>query len=129
MFVKSLIAVSAVAAAVSFSSVAAKADTTVSIGLGLGGFDPGYDYPDFGPGFGFEGHGHHGWHHPRPRPVMDYGLSCGQASNVVREAGFRHVRAINCSGPTYSYKAMRHGDAFKVKVTFRGDIVSVRPIY
>jgi hypothetical protein len=132
MFKKSIVAVAAIAAAVSFSSVSAKADTSVSIGFGFGGFDSGYDYPGVRPDPFFDedfGHGRrrHGWH--RPRPVMDYGLSCGQASNVVREAGFRHVRAINCAGPTYSYKAMRHGDVFKVRVTFRGDIVSVRPIY
>jgi hypothetical protein len=136
MFKKSIIAVAAIAAAVSFSSVSAKADTSVSIGFGfgVGGFDPGYDYPgaDLGPDPFFDedfGHGRrrHGWH--RPRPVMDYGMSCGRASNVVRAAGFRHVRAIDCSAPTYTYKAMRHGDVFKVRVNFRGEIVAVRPIY
>jgi hypothetical protein len=133
MFKKSIIAVAAIAAAISFSSVSAKADTSVSIGFGLGGFDSGYGFSGSGPDSFFDeefGHGrrrHHGFY--RPRPVVNYGMSCGEASNVVRAAGFRHVRALDCSAPTYSYKAMRYGDVFKVKVDYRGAIVSVRPVY
>jgi hypothetical protein len=135
MFKKSILAVAAIAAAVTFSTAAANANSNITIGFGVnaGGFVPGFDYPEYGTSIGFGSFGHHGYygHHGRhfPRPVMDYGMSCGQASNVVRAAGFRHVRAIDCSAPTYSYKAMRHGDVFKVKVNFQGQIVAVRPVY
>jgi hypothetical protein len=139
MFKKSILAVAAIAAAVTFTTAAANANSNITIGFGvnMGGFAPGFDYPeyepDYGTSVGFGSFGHHGYHghhgHHFPRPMMDYGMSCGQASNVVRAAGFRHVRAIDCSAPTYSYKAMRHGDVFKVKVNFQGQILAVRPIY
>jgi hypothetical protein len=129
MFVKSLIAVAAVASVVSFASTAAKADTTVSLGFGFGGFDPGYgfagdypgDYPVYRP--------RHRHHYEDYAPVLDYGISCDEGRNAVREAGFRNVRAYDCSAPTYGYQAMRHGDFFRVKVNYSGDIISVRPIY
>jgi hypothetical protein len=126
MFVKSLIAVAAVASVVSFASTAAKADTTVSLGFGFGGFDTGYgfsdDYPAYRPR-----HRHH--YYEDYTPVVDYGVSCDEGRNAVREAGFRNVRAYDCSAPTYGYKAMRHGETFRVKVSYSGDIISVRSIY
>lgn len=128
MFVKSLIAVAAVASVVSFAATAAKADTSVSIGFGIGGFDPGYgggyygDYPDYYPR-------HRRHHYDDYAPVRDYGVSCDEGRNAVREAGFRRVRAYDCSAPTYGYEAMRRGEYFRVKVSYSGDIISVRPIY
>ena len=134
MLVKSLIAVAAVASAISFVSTAAKADTSVSVGFGFGGFDSGYgygygypgDYPVFEPRYR-----HHYYHNYGPvyNAPIDYGVSCDEGRNAVREAGFRNVRAYDCSAPTYGYKAMRHGDYFRVKVSYSGNIISVRPIY
>ena len=130
MFVKSLIAVAAVASVVSFASTAAKADTSVSIGFGFGGFDSGYGYAGGYPGDYPSHRPRHRHHHFEDyTPVVDYGMSCGEASNVVRDAGFRHVRAFDCSAPTYGFEAMRHGDMFRVKVSYSGDIISARPIY
>ncbi len=130
MFVKSLIAVAAVASVVSFASTAAKADTTVSLGFGFGGFDSGYgfagDYPVEYPAYRPR-HRHH--YYEDEAPDLDYGVSCAEGRNAVREAGFRNVRAYDCSAPTYGYKAMRHGDFFRVKVSYAGNIISVRPIY
>lgn len=131
MFVKSLIAVAAVASAVSLASTAAKADTTVSLGFGFGGFDSGY--------YGYAGDYPYGYPAYRPRhsyhyyedyaPYEYYGISCNEGRNAVREAGFRNVRAYDCSAPTYGYKAMRHGNYFRVKVSYAGNIISVRRIY
>ena len=131
MFVKSLIAVAAVASVVSFASTAAKADTSVSIGFGFGGFDSGYGYPGDYPVY----EPRYRYHHFRDyapvyeAPMADYGVSCAEGRNAVREAGFRNVRAYDCSAPTYGYKAMRGGEFFRVKVNYSGDIISVRPIY
>jgi hypothetical protein len=133
MFVKSLIAVAAVASAVSFASAPAKAETTVDIGIGigLGGFYPG-------DGYGYVDDGYPGDYprYPRPRrhfddyaPVMSYGVSCNRGRSIVRSEGFRNVRAYDCSAPTYGYKAWRDGELYQVKVSYRGRIISVRPIY
>ncbi len=129
MLTKSLIAAAAIASMVSFTSAPAQAETNVDLnfGFGFGGFGPGY-----GDGYGYggyddyPGHGYYGG--PRPRP-MHYGVSCGAGRQIVREAGFRRVTAYDCSAPTYGYKAWRHGDLFKVKVSYNGRIISVRPIW
>ncbi len=129
MFKKSLIAAAALATVVSLAAVPAKAETNVdfNVGFGFGGFGP-----DYGPGYGdgydddFPDYGY--YHHPRPRPIH-YGVSCGQGRDIVRSAGFRHVTAYDCSAPTYGYKAWRDGDLYKVKVSYNGRIISVRPIW
>jgi hypothetical protein len=55
----------------------------------------------------------------------DYGISCGEGRSIVRQHGFRMVRAIDCDGDVYSYKAKgRHGRA-TVLVNMDGDIVAV----
>ncbi len=128
MFKKSLIAAAALATVFAFASAPAKAETNVdfNIGFGFGGFGP-----DYGPGYGFgydDDFPDYGYH-PRPRPRPHFRVSCGEGRNVVREAGFRRVTAYDCSAPTYGYKAWRHGDLFKVKVSSNGRIISVRPIW
>jgi hypothetical protein len=133
MFVKSLVAVAAVASVVSFASTAAKADTNIDFGidLGTGGFFPGGGYADSYSGDypGYYPH-HRRHHHLREyAPVMDYGVSCGMGRGIVRNAGFRNVSAYDCSAPTYGYQAWKHGELFQVNVSYRGDIVAVRPIY
>jgi hypothetical protein len=125
MFKKIILAVAAAASIATFASGAAKADTSIDIGFGFGGFGPDFGYSE--PYFP-----RHRPHHPRwddARPVMDYGIDCGEGRNIVREAGFNRVRAFDCSAPTYGYKAWRDGDLFRVVVNYRGNIVSVRPIW
>jgi hypothetical protein len=134
MFVKSLIAVAAIASVVSFASVPAKAETTVDIGigLGLGGYYPGdgYGYVDDGyPGDYPAYPRHRRRHFDDYAPVMSYGVSCNRGRSIVRNEGFRNVRAYDCSAPTYGYKAWRDGELYQVKVSYRGRIISVRPIY
>ncbi len=56
----------------------------------------------------------------------DYRISCRQGRQIVRENGFHHVRAFDCEGRVYGYRAeTRHGGA-QVKVTNRGEIISVQ---
>lgn len=128
MFVKSLIAVAAVASAVSFASTAAKADTTVSFGFGFGGFGPDYGYSDYGYPGSYYGHRRHHGFYGDVRPIRR-GISCGTGRSIVRNAGFRRVIAYDCSAPTYGYKAWQDGELYQVKVSTRGEIISARPIY
>lgn len=56
----------------------------------------------------------------------DYRISCREGSQIVRENGFRHVRAFDCDGRVYGFRAdNRHGGA-KIRMTNRGDIISVQ---
>ena len=139
MLKKSLIAVAALATVATLASGSAKADSDIFFGIGFGG----------GPGF----HHPHGGYFPPPAPVYsedpfagDYGyrpyhrrhrfedtyfsgVSCSGGANILRRAGFRGVEADDCSAPTYSYQAWRHGEQFDIQVSSRGRIMSVDPAY
>jgi hypothetical protein len=117
MITKSLIAAAVVAAAAATAAPAnAKVDVDVYLGLG-DGYGPGYYAPTY-PVYGV---------HARPRAHHGYGISCENGRDEVRDSGFRKVRAVDCSGRHFTYKARRHGDTFIVKVSRRnGDIISVR---
>ena len=127
MFIKSLIAIAAVS---SVLAIAAPAQAGVKVYLG-GGFDSGYAYDGYN-GYGNEGYGYEPdnfYSHPRPR-YESYGISCEDGREQVRDAGYRKVRALNCNGKRYTYKARRHGDSFIVKVSRRsGDIISIEQVY
>jgi hypothetical protein len=128
---------------------AADAKTRVHIGVGIGnqcdvygncyggGYDPGYGGYD--PGYGYYDSGypqddsvyrHHRRHYDN-YDEQDYGgLSCGEARRLVRNEGFRHVQAEDCSGRRFSFTGWRHGDEFAIRVSARsGQIISVRPLY
>jgi hypothetical protein len=56
----------------------------------------------------------------------NYFISCREGRQIVRENGFRHVRAFDCEGRIFGYRAEnRHGGA-KIRMTNRGDIISVQ---
>ncbi len=125
---KSLITASAIAtAAVALAPAEASAKTNWDIHLGLG--IPAYPVYEE-PAYVY-----------RPAPVyrrqrvyvedydyVDREMSCRSGKQIVRDAGFRGVDAYDCSAPTYGYTAWKHGDYFKVRVNYSGDIVSVRRI-
>jgi hypothetical protein len=121
MITKSLIAVAAVAASMTFLAPANEAKAggvDIDVNLGIGGFHPGYGY-GYGHGYGY------GY------PVYDdydYGISCSKGRKIVRRNGFRNVTAIDCHGSTYQYKAWKHGNPYKVRVNSYGEIVRVRPL-
>jgi hypothetical protein len=138
MLKKSLIAAAALATVVTLASTSAKADSDVFFGIGFG--NPGFHHP-------------RGGYFPPPAPVYsvdpfdgDYGyrpyprrhrfvdtyvsrVSCDGGANILRRAGFRGVEADDCSAPTYSYQAWRHGEQFDIQVSSRGQIISVDPAY
>ena len=94
--------------------------------------DPGYYRPDPRP---------RPPHHPRPPIYIDPGyyrppiyesrdrISCREARQIVREEGFRDVRAFDCEGRSYQFEARRKGRSFIVVVSARsGNIIDVRRI-
>jgi hypothetical protein len=117
MIAKSLIAaaaVAAVAATASSPAFAKKLDLDVYLGVpGPGYYEPSYpvyDEPVY----------------RRPRAEY-YGISCEEGRNNVRDEGFRKVRAIDCSGRRYTYRARQGGNPYIVKVSRRsGQIISVQ---
>jgi hypothetical protein len=145
MLKKSLIAAAALATVVTLASTSAKADPDIFFGIGFG--SPGYHHPrgDFfppPPGFlpppppvyavdPFPADYGYRPHHRRHRFVDTYvsRVSCDGGANILRRAGFRGVEADDCSAPTYSYQAWRHGEQFDIQVSSRGRIISVDPAY
>lgn len=86
-------------------------------------FGPYYDYPrEFGPGY----------YDPYYRPYYDppairRRISCNHAMQLVRNAGYRRVRATDCRGKVYGFTAWRGGKRYKLRVSSRtGAILSRR---
>jgi hypothetical protein len=57
------------------------------------------------------------------------GISCRTGRNIVRQAGFRRVHVIDCSGNTFSYEGRKHGQFYEINVSVTGQIVSVNSAY
>lgn len=99
-----------------FASVSqpVKADTRIGVTLDDGWAPTQYypDYPDDNDDYDDEGY-----------------ISCGEGRQIVRENGFRRVRAIRCGGEIYRYEAIRRGRLWSVKVGARsGRIINARVI-
>ncbi len=73
--------------------------------------------------------GDEGYYDPPPPPPPRWGISCGEAAGAARAAGFRGVRATDCSRPVYEFEGFRRGRMFSIDVNDRGRIVSVDPLY
>ena len=117
MLTKSMIAIAAVLASLSLLPVeTAEAKShvnfSVGVGLGVGGF-----YPGFGGYYG-------GATYYEPY----YGVSCGQARSIVKGSGFYKVTAIDCSAPSYKFIAWQGGNKYAVRVNSAGSITGVKPI-
>jgi hypothetical protein len=80
---------------------------------------------------------YHGGDYPYPYPGYDDGddydddeqdqISCQEGRQVVRQAGFRRVQPVRCSGDIYRYRAFRRGKIWTVRVdSWSGQIVSAR---
>ena len=74
--------------------------------------------PPIDPGRGDGGWGHHD--HNR--------ISCGEGRQILRWEGFRHIRAYDCDGRTYGYRAENRRGPVKITMTNRGDIIAVQRI-
>jgi hypothetical protein len=71
---------------------------------------------------------------PAPAPELptidlDYdsaeGISCGEGRRIARQRGFRHVRAMDCSGEEYLYHATKRGKGYEVTINSLGRIVDL----
>lgn len=62
--------------------------------------------------------------HMRAPVTHHAGMSCAAARNVVREDGFHHVTARECSGGQYVFHATRNGRAMVLYVNPRTGHVS-----
>lgn len=70
-----------------------------------------------------------GYYRPVPPPYYyhDERISCSEARAIVRSEGFRKVKAIDCEGRQYQFRAIYHGRRVIVIVSSRsGDILDVR---
>ncbi len=56
----------------------------------------------------------------------DNRISCREGRQIVRENGFRHVRAFDCEGRIFGYRAENRSGGAKIRVTNRGEIISVQ---
>lgn len=67
---------------------------------------------------------------PRYQERRYYGISCDEGREQVRDSGFHRVRALNCDGRRYTYRARKNGTPVIVQVSRRsGEIISVREAY
>jgi hypothetical protein len=92
-----------------FGTLAGTAEAKTKVGIYFGvpfydtQVDDGYFYePDYG------------WYAPEYRPMWRRHfpvarISCDQAARDLRNSGFRSVRAIECQGRTYTFRARRSG--------------------
>ncbi len=128
MIAKTLIAAAAVATLA--TAVSAPANAKVNVDLYVGGFDPGYYEPSY-PVYDAPRRPRYNDYDYEPAPVYQrYGISCEEGRDYVRDSGFRKVRAINCGGKRFTYKARRDGNPYIVRVSRRnGEIISVQPAY
>jgi hypothetical protein len=64
-------------------------------------------------------------------PVVDIeydspeGISCGEGRQIARKRGFRHVRAMDCSGEEFLYHATKRGKGYEVTINSLGRIVDL----
>lgn len=62
---------------------------------------------------------------PRAKPPARKIVTCSEAKQIVREAGFRKVKAMFCAGSHYSFRARNKGKHYFVVVRKKGgEIVS-----
>jgi hypothetical protein len=69
----------------------------------------------------WHGHGHGPWGNQD-----DYGISCREGRSIVRQNGYRHVKAMDCSGDVFVYSAnTNRGRRAIVSVNMDGEIEDV----
>jgi hypothetical protein len=73
----------------------------------------------FGIGFGEPGYGYSYYRDDRFYPFHRRQMSCWRARQLVRDRGFNRVRTIECSGRIYTFRGIRRGHPFVIKVNAR----------
>jgi predicted RNA binding protein YcfA (HicA-like mRNA interferase family) len=75
--------------------------------------DDGYDQPLYQPP-------------PRPRYARPVLAPCDQVARNLTRQGFVQVRAIECNGSSFKYRAVQNGQRVVVKVRSNGQILRVK---
>jgi hypothetical protein len=114
---KSLMIAGSIALSALAMTTGADAKTRVGIYFGV----PFYDY-QVGPGwryysgYGWYDYGRYGTFHNRNSGW----ISCGEARRMVDRSGYDRVRTVECSGRTYTFRALnRRGNPVTVYVNAR----------
>jgi hypothetical protein len=146
MALKSLIAGGLLALGLGLGLTAAPAEAKTRVHIGIGVGSPFYDYRCENPGFiDFCGAGfyHRPYYRPYYRPYnydpyydpyyprlrhrrVVRRSTCDSAALAIREAGYRNIRAVDCAGRFYSYRATKRGRSYSLRVDTRSGRISVR---
>jgi hypothetical protein len=125
MIMKSLFAAAALATVAAAGSAPANAKVDVDLYFGFGGYGDGY-YEEPAPRY----------YEPAPRyhegrrRHSGYGSSCEAGIDEVRAAGFHRVRALDCSGSRYVYKARKRGGSYVITVKRKsGNIINIEQVW
>ncbi|PZF78504.1 hypothetical protein DK847_01450 [Aestuariivirga litoralis] len=102
--------------AISALAMASGADARARVGIYFG--VPFYDY-QVGPGWRY--YDGYGWYdYGRYGTFRKRGMSCGEARRLVDRSGYDRVRTVECSGRTYTFRALnRKGRLVTVYVNSR----------
>ena len=69
---------------------------------------------------------------PKAKPKAEAkaaAISCAKASKIVTEYGFSSVKSTNCKGQVYSFKAVRDGNNFTIKLRAKnGELTEVKKL-
>lgn len=107
MLKQTFIAAAAVAASFVTLQPIDKAEAKVHLHIGVPVFTPYYaPAPRY-------------YYAPRPyyRPRhYHHRVSCYKARRIVRNHGYHHIRAIDCSGSRYTFHAKRHGVWYRLRM-------------
>ena len=104
--------VSIIALVAPAATATAKTNINLDFGLNLGGgyAAPGYDaYPVYDP-------------------EPEYVDACSEARMSVKYHGFKKVQPVDCSAPTFAFKARKNGNWWVVRTNVYGNIKSVQPL-
>lgn len=125
MLTKSALVATVLVAAMTAFTPAQKASAETQIAVGVG-FGTGYGY---GSGYGYGDYGYGDYDNDDDYQNAGYGgVSCWKGKEIVRWQGFKNVIPYDCSAPIYKYKAWKHGEPYRIRVNWKGYIVSVRPL-
>lgn len=80
-----------------------------------GGLQVDVTFGGHGHGHGHGGHGGHGhWGHGHGHGP--YKLTCSRGKTKLRWNGYRHIRAYDCRGGRYGYRAIRNSRIYDVSM-------------
>jgi hypothetical protein len=128
MTLRSAVAASFLAmSALALAPEAAEAKTKVFIGIG--GY-PCYSHSYLGCGYGYPYYARRHYYYSGYPYYDDYDddyyvkpvkrrISCSHAAEILRDHGYRKIKARDCGGRTYTFRAHKKGHIYLVSVSSR----------